>query len=67
MKVKDGDTLECLMPASFAYHKGGEYTVYSNSSGVKCILGDDGFEDVISNLLSKFKVVDEPKAPTKKG
>lgn len=57
IKVKAGDTVECIKSTSPGYTLGRKYEVYLNEEGQRCLKGDDGFEDLWSMLISKFKVV----------
>ena len=59
MKFKAGDELVCTNSASFAYTKGGFYDVYVNEKGFKCLLGNDGLEDLLSMVVSTFRKKEE--------
>ena len=56
---EEGDTIICTKSASCGYTEGGTYEVYLNDKGWKCIRGDDGFEDLLSMIVSSFKRVDQ--------
>jgi len=55
-KFEDGDTLICVKSASPAYKSGKEYQVYKNDKGWKCMKGEDGLEDIMSMMVSSFKI-----------
>lgn len=55
---KAGDKLVCIKSHSPAYTEGRSYTVYQNDEGWRCLMGDDGLEDIISMLVSSFKKTD---------
>lgn len=50
-----GDTLVCTKSASCGYKEGNTYTVYANDKGWKCLKADDGFEDIMSFMVSSFR------------
>lgn len=59
MRAKPGDILECVKSNSVGYTEGKTYEVYLNDKGQKCLLADDGLEDLLSLLVSEFKRVEE--------
>jgi len=61
MKFKDGQQVVCINSASSAYKKHQKYTPYKNVKGIICLMGDDGFEDICSMLVSAFAVAAEVK------
>lgn len=51
---KDTDYL-CIVSKSPGYKVGEVYRSYVNDKNQLCLKGRDGFEDLVSNLLSGFK------------
>ena len=63
-KLKVGTLMECTHSESIAYAKGQAYTVVEGEFGqskVKGLIGNDGFFDPFSLILSSFKVADANK------
>ena len=54
---KAGDVLVCTNSQSCGYTLGSKYVVYQNSKGWKCLKADDGYEDIVSMMVSSFTVV----------
>ena len=54
--VKPGDTVVCIKSHSPGYKVGKEYKVHRNADGLKILKADDGFDDLWSMLVSKFKL-----------
>lgn len=54
-KFKEGDLLVCIKSASPAYTEGKTYEVFINDKGWKCLMGDDGLQDIMSMMVSVFK------------
>lgn len=50
-----GDKLICVKSHSVGYTEGKTYEVYQNSKGWRVLQADDGFEDIVSMLVSEFK------------
>lgn len=44
----------CTSSTSHAYTEGKTYRCYLNEQGVLCLKGNDGLEDPVKNLISKF-------------
>ena len=62
LKLKDrifrkGKSYLCVDSTSNAYTKGEEYTCYIGELGKPAMRGNDGYEDLASMLLSRFKEV----------
>lgn len=55
MKFKQGESYICTHSASPGYAVGQEYKCHKNSDGNLCFKADDGYEDLIVMLVSKFK------------
>ncbi len=55
MNFRKGYTYICTSSHSPGYKVGNEYFCYLNDKGQLCLKGDDGYEDLVSNLVSKFK------------
>ena len=58
MKFKSGETYTCTHSESPGYTEGQTYKCYKNSDGYTCLHGDDGYEDLTSMLISKFRKVE---------
>lgn len=56
-----GNVVVCTKSQSCGYKEGKKYTVYLNDKGWKCLKGDDGYEDIISLMLSSFSKGTEGK------
>lgn len=54
MKIEAKKKYVCTKSASPGYKKGSVYEAYLNKEGRLCFMGDDGFEDICSNLISTF-------------
>lgn len=48
---------ECTNSESPGYKKGSRYQAYKNDKGVLCLMGSDGYEDPVANLISSFRPV----------
>ena len=59
MKFQKGETYICTNSKSNAYKKGQTYVCFVNQKGSLCLKGSDGFEDIVTNLVSKFKRVED--------
>jgi len=59
INVISGDTVRCIKSQSCAYTEGKTYEVYTNEKGLKCVVGDDGLEDIWCMLVSSFTKVEE--------
>ena len=46
----------CIKSMSHAYTEGHTYEVYLNDKGLKCLEGNDGLEDIVSMMVSVFKL-----------
>ncbi len=57
--VRQGDTVVCTVSKSCAYTQGGRYKVYADDKGQAYLIGDDGFVDLWSNLVSSFSKVEK--------
>ena len=55
---KVGQVVECIHSASNAYTKGKKYKVVEDYLGRRCLIGDDGLEDLLSMLVSEFRMVE---------
>lgn len=53
---KPGDIVICTMATSPGYTEGKHYEVYLNDQGWKCLKADDGYEDILSMMVSTFKL-----------
>ena len=63
-KLKVGTLMECTHSESIAYTKGQTYTGVESESGqrkVTGLVGNEGFFDPFSLILSSFKVADANK------
>lgn len=60
MKFTTNTRYECIKSHSPAYKEGKVYTTYSKDNKIY-FKGDDGLEDLCSNMISKFKKVMEKK------
>lgn len=58
-KWRDGVKYQCILSKSPGYKAGQIYTAYKNASGIICLRGSDGYEDMCSMLVSGFKEVDK--------
>lgn len=56
---KEGDELVCTKSQSCAYTEGGTYVVYKNDKGWLCLQGNDCLEDILSMMVSSFKVLEK--------
>lgn len=56
---KIGNKLLCTSSASPGYKVGNTYIVVKNDKGVLCLLGEDGYYDPLTQLVSKFKDITE--------
>ena len=59
MQFRKGKKYRCVVSKSPAYKEGRDYYCYVNDKGQLCLKGDDGFEDLVTNLVSGFKPVKE--------
>lgn len=55
-KFKEGDLLVCIKSMSPAYTEGHTYKVYLNDKGYLCLEGNDGLDDIMSMMVSSFKL-----------
>lgn len=53
-----GDKLLCVKSHSVGYTEGKVYTVEENDKGWRVVQADDGFEDILSMMVSEFKKVE---------
>lgn len=54
---QSGDLVVCTISTSPGYKEGKTYKVYTNPKGQLCLIGEDGYEDLISMLVSSFRKV----------
>lgn len=52
---KVGDKMECMKSASPGYKEGSVYVVCEDVAGVLGLMGDDGYFDPLSLLVSSFR------------
>lgn len=57
MQFRKGKRYVCVSKKSPGYNEGREYECYVNSKGQLYLQADDGFEDLVTNLVSGFKEV----------
>lgn len=57
IQYKVGTILVCIKPESVAYKRDKEYTIVEKDK-VKGLVGDDGYFDPLSKLVSFFKPLD---------
>lgn len=53
-KWEHGVRYRCVLSKSNAYRYGRAYECYTNGKGISCLRGDDGLDDLCSNLISGF-------------
>lgn len=58
-KFAAGRAYVCTKSASPGYKEGKIYIAYDNDNGYTCLMGDDGFEDLCSMLVSTFKYAED--------
>lgn len=58
-KWEEGKEYLCILSKSPGYKLGRKYKCYKNEDGFSCLMGDDGFEDLCSMLVSGFSIVNE--------
>lgn len=61
LDTKLGNKLLCTNSASPGYKEGNTYIVVKNDKGVLCLLGEDGYYDPLTQLVSTFKDITKKK------